>query len=114
RREVFFGARDLQSEYKEGDTTVTIPQSEYIDLLKERGNNRKQDYQRIRTFESEANLYSQFKLIRDYFLGNVVTNRNVELGILMHQRIVVVNEKFNREVYTLNIEYGTAIPTLLD
>ncbi|MEQ6353934.1 siphovirus ReqiPepy6 Gp37-like family protein [Lysinibacillus sp. M3] len=114
RREVFFDARDLQSEYKEGDTTVTIPQNEYIDLLKERGNNRKQDYQRIRTFESEANLYSQFKLNRDYFLGDVVTNRNDELGIMMHQRIVAVNEKMNREGYTLNLDYGTAIPTLLD
>jgi len=114
RREVFFDARDLQSEYKEGDTTVTIPQSEYIDLLKERGNNRKQDYQRIRTFESEANLYSQFKLNVDYFLGDIVTNRNDELGIVMHQRIVGVKEVFNREGYTLNLEYGTAIPTLLD
>ncbi|MCY9547284.1 siphovirus ReqiPepy6 Gp37-like family protein [Lysinibacillus xylanilyticus] len=114
RREVFFDARDLQSEYKEDDTTITIPQNEYIALLQERGNNRKQDYQRIRTFESEANLYSQFKLNVDYFLGDIVTNRNDELGIVMHQRIVAVNEKLNREGYTLNLEYGTAIPTLLD
>jgi len=32
----------------------------------------------------------------------------------MHQRIVGVKEVFNREGYTLNLEYGTAIPTLLD
>ncbi len=114
RREVFFDARDLQSEYNEDGETVIIPQNEYIDLLKERGNNRKQDYQRIRTFESEANLHSQFKFNEDYFLGDVVTNRNDDLGIVMHQRIVGVKEVFNREGYTLNLEYGTAIPTLLD
>ncbi|MER2048996.1 MAG: siphovirus ReqiPepy6 Gp37-like family protein [Solibacillus sp.] len=114
RREVFFDARDLQSEYNENGTTVIIPQNEYIELLKERGNNRKQDYQRIRTFESEANLQSQFKFNEDYFLGDVITNRNDELGIVMHQRIVVVKEILNREGYTLNLEYGTAIPTLLD
>jgi len=52
RREVFFDARDLQSEYNEDGETVIIPQNEYIDLLKERGNNRKQDYQRIRNLSS--------------------------------------------------------------
>ncbi|MDM5352587.1 siphovirus ReqiPepy6 Gp37-like family protein [Lysinibacillus sphaericus] len=114
RREVFFDARDLQSEYNEDGETVIIPQNEYIDLLKERGNNRKQDYQRIRTFESEANLHSQFKFNEDYFLGDVVTNRNDDLGIVMHQRIVSAKEVSNREGYTLNLEYGTAIPTLLD
>lgn len=114
RREIFIDARDLQSEFDEDGETVTIPESEYIALLTERGNNKLQDYQRIQTFESGINTQAQFTFNEDYFLGDLVSNRNDRLNIIMHNRVVVAKETFNQQGYHLAIEFGTAIPTLTE
>lgn len=110
RREVFFDARDLQSE---ADDT-TIPPSEYDTLLESRGEARLAEYQRVRSFESDIDLHSQFIFNKDYFLGDKVTNRDDGLGIVMHSRVVVARETYNRAGYDLKIEFGSSIPTLID
>ncbi|BDH62303.1 hypothetical protein MTP04_24330 [Lysinibacillus sp. PLM2] len=115
RRELFVDARDLQSKYRQEDgTEVTIPQTEYHALLQERGQNRLADYQRIRTFESNIDLYSQFIFNEHYFLGDKVTTRNDDLGIVTHSRVVTAKETYTRDGYELALEFGTSIPTLLD
>lgn len=114
RREVFFDARDLQSEYSEDGETVVIPDTEYVALLIERGNNRKQDYQRIRTFESNINPHAQFTFNVDYYLGDIVSNRNDNLNIIMHNRVVVAKETIDRSGSNLEIELGEPILNLID
>lgn len=115
RREIFIDARDLQNTYKdENDIDVTLTPAEYQALLNERGLNRLSEYQRIRTFESDIDLYSQFVFNEHYFLGDKVTTRNDELGIVTHSRVMTANEVYNREGYNLSLEFGTSIPTLLD
>lgn len=115
RREIFIEATDLQKVYKnENDVEVTLTQAEYEALLKERGLNRLAEYQRIRTFESDIDLYSQFIFNEHYFLGDKVTTRNDELGIITHSRVVRSRELYNRDGYELKLEFGTSIPTLTD
>ncbi len=115
RREIFIDARDLQSTYKDdNDEEITLTPVEYQTLLNERGQNRLSEYQRIRTFESDIDLYSQFIFNEHYFLGDKVTNRNDELGVVTHSRVMTAKEIFDREGYHLSLEFGTSIPTLLD
>lgn len=114
RREVYFDARDLQSNYNENGDEVTIPADEYMELLEKRGENRLVDYQHIRTFTSDIDFYTQFKYREHYFLGDRVSNRNDELGIINHARVVSVYETFNKDGYELKIDFGTAIPKLID
>lgn len=114
RRELFVDARDLQSSYLQDGTEIIIPQDEYYAILQERGQNKLAEYQRIRTFESDIDLYSQFIFGQDYFLGDKVTTRNDDLGIVTHSRVVTAKETYTREGYELSLEFGTSIPTLLD
>lgn len=114
RRELFIDARDLQSEYKdENGNQIIIPQDEYLAILQERGLNKLAEYQRIKTFESDVE-NSQYIFEKDYFLGDKVTVRNDDLGVVVHTRVVAVYEKYNRKGYELKIEFGTTIPTLID
>lgn len=114
RRELFIDARDLQSNFKdENGNEVSIPEAEYLAILQERGLNKLSEYQRIRTFESDID-NSQFKFGEDYYLGDKVTTRNDELGIITHARVVVAREKYNRKGYELKIEFGASIPTFVE
>lgn len=114
RREVFFDARDLQSKYNENGQEITIPQAQYEALLKERGLNRLAEYARLQTFKSDTDASSQFTFEEDYFLGDVTTSRNDTLSLVMHSRVVVAKETYNRQGYLLKLEFGSAEPKLLD
>lgn len=115
RREIFFDARDLQSTYKdENDNEVTLTPSQYQALLQERGFNRLAEYGRVQTFKSDSDSNSQFKFEEDYFLGDKTTSRNDTLNLVVHSRVVVVKETYNRQGYSLKLEFGSAEPKLFD
>lgn len=115
RRELFVDAMSISKTYKdENGNEVTMTESEYIDTLNETGNSSLAEYPRVRSFESEIDAKTQFVYGIDYFIGDTVTNRNDELGIATHSRVVTAKEKWNREGYSLDLEFGTSIPTLLD
>lgn len=115
RKEIFVDARDLQSKYKdERGVERTLTPTEYQKSLRERGNNKLTEYQRIRTFESEIDLYSQFEYGVDYFCGDRITKENEDLGIVMHTRIVSAVELYTKNSDELKINFGSNIPTLVD
>ncbi|MGE8004050.1 siphovirus ReqiPepy6 Gp37-like family protein [Lysinibacillus sp. NPDC093216] len=115
RREIFFDARDLQSNYKnENDEEVTLTPKEYEKVLTERGLNRLSEYPRIQTFKSDNDSDSQFVFGKDYFLGDKTTSRNDEVGLVMHSRVVVVKENYNENGCSSQTEFGTAVPTIID
>lgn len=115
RREIFFDARDLQSNYKnENDEEITLSPKEYENVLTERGFNRLSEYPRIQTFKSDNDSDSQFVFGKDYFLGDKTTSRNDEVGLIMHSRVVVVNEIYNENGYSSKTEFGTAVPNIID
>lgn len=115
RRELFIEASDLTRTYtNENNVSITLSVAEFNNLLNERGLNSLSDYQRIRTFESDIDLYSQFIYGMHYSLGDIVTTRNDEIGIVKHSRVVRAREVYTREGYELSLEFGTSIPTLVD
>lgn len=115
RLETFVDARDLQSTYRdENNQEVTLTTTEYQEILTERGKNKLTEYQRIITFESEVDLYSNGVYGVDYFLGDKVSVKNDELGIILHTRIISANEKTTREGTTLQVSFGSNVPNLID
>lgn len=115
RKELFVDARDLQCEYKdEDDNNVILTPAQYNDLLIERGNNKLTEYRPIRTFESDIDLYSQFKYGVDFFCGDKITIENEDVGIIMHTRIVNATELYTKNSDDLKLNFGSNIPTLID
>ncbi len=114
RREHFFDPGIDRTYRDENDEEVTMTESEYQAALKEAGNSELAEYPRVRSFESEIDPNTQFVYGRDYSIGDRVTNRNDELGIVTHSRVVTAKERWNRKGYSLSLEFGTSIPTLID
>lgn len=113
RRELFVDARDLQSDYDNGSGSSSIPPAEYTRLLTERGLNKLKEYPRVTSFETEISTDSQFKFNEHFFLGDIISNKNDDLGIFLNSRVVVANETFSKDGYQIDLEFGTAVPTLI-
>lgn len=115
RKEIFVDARDLQRNYKdENDKDINLTPAEYENVLKERGENKLTEYKPIRTFESEIDMYSQFKYGVDYFCGDKVTIENEDIGIVMHTRVMSAIESYDKNGDSLQLDFGSSIPTLID
>ncbi len=114
RREHFFDPGIDRTYKDENDNEITMTEAEYQAALNEAGNSELAEYPRVRSFESEVDPNTQFVYGRDYSIGDRVTNRNDELGIVTHSRVVTAKEKWNRKGYSLSLEFGTSIPTLID
>lgn len=111
RREMFVDARDLQTE---NEDETTIPQAEYEAMLRERANTKLAETERVRTFETDVDYNSQFIYGADYYCGDKVTIKNDEIGAIIHTRIVTATEKYSKEGFELNIEFGSNVPSLID
>lgn len=73
RREMFVDARDIQSEeYDEEGNEVIIPDSEYMDLLKARGEEKMLSYKFVTEFSGRAETTRMFRHNEDFFIGDVV------------------------------------------
>ena len=115
RKEIFVDARDLQSKYKnENDQDITLTPTEYEQLLVERGNSKLTEYKPIRTFESDVDMYSQFKYGIDYFCGDKITIENDDVGIVMHTRIMSSLELYDKNKDDLKLDFGSSIPDFID
>jgi hypothetical protein len=115
RVEMFVDARDLQSTYMdENDQEITMSPAEYQQMLSERGKSKLAEYQKVITFESDIDLYSNGVYGQDYFLGDKVSVKNDDLGIIMHTRIVSAIEKVTKQGTTLQVNFGSNIPSFLE
>lgn len=73
RREMFVDARDIQSEgYDEEGNEVIMPDSEYMDLLKARGEEKMLAYKFVTEFSGQAETSRMFRHNEDFFIGDVV------------------------------------------
>ncbi|MFD2442937.1 siphovirus ReqiPepy6 Gp37-like family protein [Bacillus sp. CGMCC 1.16607] len=115
RVELYVDARDLQSTYSdENGQEITLTAFEYNQLLTERGKSKLSEYPQIITFESDIDLYSNEVYGVDYFLGDKVSVKNDDLGLIMHTRITSVIEKTTKQGTTLQVNFGSNIPSFLD
>lgn len=115
RKEIYIDARDLQSEVQsDGDTTTSISDDEYIAMLNNRGNEKLSEHVKTESFEATMRAVGnvQYTYGKDYFKGDKVIVRDVDLGIQVVATISEVTENFG-EKYELNITYGYSYPTLI-
>ncbi|WP_019243640.1 MULTISPECIES: siphovirus ReqiPepy6 Gp37-like family protein [Bacillus] len=115
RIEMFVDANSVKKTYKnENDQEVTLTDTEYNSLLKAEGEKALSEYQKITTFESDVDLYSNNIFGVDYFLGDKVSIRNDDLDIILHTRIVSVIETVNKSGTSLKVNFGSNVPNLID
>lgn len=84
RRELFVDARDIQSEDENGNT---IPDSEYNQELRNRGNEKMLEYKKVDTFDGEVSPVFGYLYDKDYFLGDICQIEN-QFGIQKRVRVI--------------------------
>lgn len=115
RHEVYLDASSVKKTYSdENGNEITLTDIEYNSLLQAEGEKVLADHQKITTFESDIDLYSNNVFGVDYFLGDKVSVRNDDLNIVLHTRIVSVYEAVNKSGTSLKVNFGSNIPTLID
>lgn len=83
RRELYTQASDITSQLDEEDAEgqpVHMPDSQYFELLRERGNEELASYRQTEKFDGEVEAVNNFKYGEDYYIGDIVQIQN-EYGV---------------------------------
>lgn len=115
RKELYVDARDLQSEVMNDDGTQTkLTDSEYIETLMQRGDEKLAEYVTVEIFESQIRQFGdvQYEFGVDYQKGDKVTVIDEQLGVMVSARITKAEEQFDEE-YNLVLTFGYSSPTML-
>lgn len=99
RKELYVDARDLQKSEDMSD-------SEYLDTLKQRGEEQLQDYNRVETTEFEVDSDSNLEYKVDYDIGDKVTYKNEDLELYVENRIVEISEVFEGKDKKIDVVFG--------
>lgn len=115
RKELLVDSSKIKKTYKDAvGNEITLTDAEYRKLLEEAGNNSLFEYPIIKTFESDVDPDANFKFGIDYFMGDKVSIRNDDLGIILHTRVTSTIEKMTKQGYSLQLNFGSNIPTFID
>lgn len=115
RREAYIDARDLQSEFSNGDgTTSKLTEHEYREMLNDRGIEKLAECITAESFEVEMRVMGdvQYKYGVDYNKGDKVIIQDVDLGVQVVGKVTEVSENYDDE-YQLVITFGYEYPTLI-
>lgn len=96
------------------DTEVEMSDSEYLPLLKQRGNEKLAECEEIKTFESKINTKGNNIYKVDYDLGDIVTVMDKKWGLTIDTRITEIEEVYESGKVEINPTFGNNIPTILD
>ena len=102
RRELLVDARDLS----QGEQTA----EQYKAVLTQRGHDKLDEHNRIKSFEAGIKSSSQFKYTEDWNLGDIVTGKQTEWGVAMDQRVTEVEEVYENDAMTVTPTLGTPAP----
>lgn len=100
RRELYTDARDIQSTDDQG---AAIPESEYLNMLKARGNSKLLEHILKTEIDSEvdASLGSMYKFNYDYFLGDIVDVIDF-IGQQFISRVIAMTISISESEYTIH------------
>ncbi len=111
KRELYVDARDLQR--KQDD--VLIPESEYRQMLRQRGCQKLSDTQAVFALKGEINVSNQlFRLGLDYRLGDLVTVRSIKHKVIKKIRLMALQKTYDSDGEHIEPVFGKELPTLLD
>lgn len=107
RRELYVDARDLQSEKtdSEGNTTK-IPETEYIEMLKERGIEKLNECNKVEVSNFNIDPLSNLEYKKDFNLGDKVVYKNDELSFNIENRIAGITEAYENGNKTIDVTFG--------
>lgn len=109
RREVFVDASSQSKTYKDEttDEDKTYTDAEYTDLIAAHGLQNLAQLQTVQTFSGEVDVSNTDKVFgEDYWIGDIVTIQDAELGIYINTRILTATEVQDGNGYMLAISYG--------
>jgi hypothetical protein len=110
RYELFVDQNNLSNEV-EG---VPMSDTDYTNLLIEKGNSGLSETKEITTFNSKINLSSNLKYKVDFDLGDIVTCISKKWEIVLDSRITEIEEVYEEAGQRINVVFGNNIPTLID
>jgi len=109
RHELFVDARDLKKEVD----SVVLSDTEYNNLLNQRGKEKLIEYKDIQTFEGKI-ITNNYIYKKDYDLGDIVTVMDKKWNVAVDTRITEVNEIYENGKSAIVPVLGNKIPTILD
>lgn len=113
RRELFVDARDLQKESETDGTKKVLSDTEYNNLLTQRGIEKLAECKDIKTFEGKI-ISNNYEYKKDYDLGDIVTVMDRKWNITVDTRITEVVEIYEGGKAQIVPTLGNKIPTILD
>lgn len=113
RREIFIDAREISDTRDVDGSQVPIPTGEYNQLLVAKGEEKKAEYAEFIGFDCELDVTKEnTKYNEDFFLGDLITIKDDELGILMNSRVMQADEVFKGDGKSIYCTVGKSVPTL--
>ena len=112
RREVFVDASSQSRTYTEetaagAEEEKTYTNAEYADVLQAHGFQNIAQLQIVETFNGEVDVTNTDKVFgEDYWIGDIVTIQDDELGMYINTRILTATEVQDGNGYKLVISYG--------
>ncbi|MGN0180131.1 MAG: siphovirus ReqiPepy6 Gp37-like family protein [Monoglobaceae bacterium] len=108
RREVWIDANGQSRTYKDAsDVEQTYTDAEYSSLLKTEGKQKISELQTVKTFDGAIDLTSSNLVFgTDYWIGDIITIQDVDLGIYTNTRILSATEVQDKDGYKIDIKYG--------
>lgn len=108
RREIFVDASRHSKKYKDEDEVEqTFTDAEYDAQLKTVGMQELAEMEIVETFNGEIDVTNgSFLYGRDFFLGDIVTVQDVEIGLYINPRIIEITEVQDEDGYQVNAVYG--------
>lgn len=107
RKEIYVDARDIQSETTDDEgNSSKIPESEYLEMLRERGIEKLNECNKVETSSFNINTNSNLIYKTDFDLGDKVIYKNDELDFSIEDRIVGVTESYENGNKTIDVTFG--------
>ena len=108
RKELYVDARDVSKTKYVDSTEVIIPDNEYREMLQSRGNEYLQDYVTFVDMDGkivvEGNTANKYG--KDYFLGDIVSVVDDELGLAINAQVTVVTKTISSGTEKVDLTFG--------
>jgi hypothetical protein len=108
RREVFIDSSSQSKTYKNNsDQEVEYTDSEYTQLLITDAMQKISEFKEIESFSGEIDITNSiYKFNRDFYLGDLVTIQDNQIGVYQTVRIIKATEVQDDNGYILSVEFG--------
>lgn len=114
RKEIYLQSNLKRNYHDDYGNEVTLTEAQHRNQLTQDGLNTLSEHIAIRVFESKVDPLSNFVYGIDYYMGDKVSVRNDELGVILHTRIISVVEKANKQGETIQLNFGSNIPSFIE